>query len=80
MIERFDSPVVYGTKLDGEINVTGWKYWKFYINNNGFGKVYAISEYRDIEVVADAEKAYRRLNGKFKWLWNTKLGRLLVLI
>lgn len=59
---------------------TEWEYWKFFLDNKGFGKVYAISEVRDIEIEADAEKAYRRLNGKLRWLWNTRIGRLLVLI
>ena len=69
--------ITYG---DNEELETVWKYWKFYIDNDGFGKVYQIDETYDCGMGADAEKAFKRLTGKMSWLWDTKLGRLLVLI
>ena len=79
MIEPTEQETIYYAEHKGAIH-TEWKYWKFYIDNNGFGKVYTIPGDRDIGLEEDAEKAYRRLNGKMRWLWNTKLGRLLVLV
>ncbi|HDZ13870.1 hypothetical protein LCGC14_1238640 [marine sediment metagenome] len=77
-IEARKDKIVYGTKITETSG--NWKYWKFYIDNNGFGKVYQISETHDSGMEHDAEKAFRRFTGKMSWLWDTKLGRLLVLI
>ncbi len=80
-MQHVDVPITYfGPVKQGLVDQYVSVGWKFYIDGLSLGAAYLVTDDVDEIMEKHANKAYRRITGRFKFFWRSWLGKKLLLL